>query len=189
MLRELFFHLIYYGRPVWDTGITPPELLHFIATHTSGRALDLGCGSGTNVITLAKSGWQTTGVDFSPRAIHLAKKKAKQNGVEVELIVDDVRQLRTISGSFDLILDIGCFHSLSPDSHVRYILNIQRLLNPQGTYLLYAFIVEPGSLGPGVTEESIRRLIQMFRLVNRQDGTDRGIRSSAWFTFQKLSMV
>ena len=43
----------------------------------TGRALDLGCGTGTNSIYLAQHGWETTGVDFVPRAIGIAKRKAE----------------------------------------------------------------------------------------------------------------
>jgi methylase of polypeptide subunit release factors len=74
MMRKLFFNLAYLQKPVWDTGISPPELLDFIANHNPGRALDLGCGTGTNSITLAKHGWEVTGVDFVKRAINLARR-------------------------------------------------------------------------------------------------------------------
>jgi len=75
MLRKLWFTRAYYKHPVWDTGTSPPELLSFIESHTPGKALDIGCGTGTNAITLAKSGWQVTGVDYVARAIRLAKKR------------------------------------------------------------------------------------------------------------------
>jgi len=186
MLRKLFFSLAYYQKPVWDTGISPPELLSFIATHTPGRALDAGCGTGTNVITLAKSGWQVTGVDFAPRAIQIAKKKAKQNRVEVDIRQDDVTRLDSLSDRFDLILDIGCFHSLSLKDHSKYIANIDRLLSSNGTYLVYLFFKDRiGDLGPGVTEGEIIQLLQVLKQIQRVDSTERGIRPSAWISFQK----
>ena len=52
-LRRLSFLLWYFRDPPWDTNISPPELLDFINRHPPGRVLDLGCGTGTNVITLA----------------------------------------------------------------------------------------------------------------------------------------
>jgi 2-polyprenyl-3-methyl-5-hydroxy-6-metoxy-1,4-benzoquinol methylase len=186
MLRKLFFTFIYYQKPVWDTGISPPELLNFIASHSPGTALDMGCGTGTNVITLAKAGWKSMGVDFAPQAIHLAKKKAKHNGVSINLRVGDVTRLDYITDSFDLILDIGCFHSLPPPSHKKYIRNIDRLLSSNGTYLLYAFIKNLEVFGPGATEDDLTYMSKHFQLINRQDGTDRGIRPSAWLTYQKF---
>ena len=66
LLRRLEFQYLYFHRPPWDTGMSPPELMEFIETHEPGRAIDIGCGTGTNVITLAKAGWQVTGVEFAP---------------------------------------------------------------------------------------------------------------------------
>ena len=45
----------------WDTQVTPPEVMEFIARTPPGKALDLGCGTGTNAITLARHGWQVDG--------------------------------------------------------------------------------------------------------------------------------
>jgi SAM-dependent methyltransferase len=186
MLRQLWFNLAYYQKPVWDTGITPQELQSFISSHVPGNAVDLGCGTGTNVITLAKYGWQVTGVDFAPRAIRIAAKKAKQNGVKVKFLLDDVTRLDSISESFDLILDMGCFHSLSPKYHSKYIANIDRLLATDGTFLLYVFYKNlVKDQGPGIIEDDINKLVQVLKLIHREDGTERGIRSSAWFSFQK----
>ena len=186
MLRKLWFNLAYFQKPVWDTGISPQELTSFIAAHQPGKALDLGCGTGTNVITLAKSGWHVTGVDFAPRAIRTAKQKAQRLGLDVELLVEDVTQLHSISDRFDLILDMGCFHGLNPKDHQKYLANIDRLLAPTGTYLLYVFfktLVE--EQGPGITENDISSLMQMLELTQRINGTERGIRKSAWLSFKK----
>ena len=186
MIRKLLFNLAYYQKPVWDTGISPQELTSFISTHSPGKALDLGCGTGTNVITLAKSGWQVTGVDFAPRAIRIAKQKAQHRGIKVELLVDDVTHLDSISGCFDLILDIGCFHSLPPKDHPKYVSNIDRLLAPTGAYLLYVFFkTQTVDQGPGVTENDMINLSKMLKLTHRMDSTERGVRQSAWFIFQK----
>ncbi len=183
-LRRLFFQLSYYQQPPWDTGISPPELLEFIAAHPPGRALDLGCGSGTNVITLAKHGWQVTGVDFAPKAIAMARKKARQAEVSVDLRVADVTRLKGISGRFDLVLDIGCFHSLSQEDKVTYASNLPGLLAPRGTFLLYAFFKNPGESGPGLLPEDVHLLSSHLRLIARKDGTERGLRKSAWFTYE-----
>ena len=186
MLQKLWFNLAYYRNPVWDTGISPQELMDFIASHIPGKALDLGCGTGTNVITLAKHGWEVIGVDFALRAISIAKKKAQQNNVAVDLRQEDVTQLNSIQGRFDLILDMGCFHSLPPDKRSSYILKINQLLSDSGTFLLYLFFTSsPVRYGPGASEEDIRFITHNLRVVERKDSTERNIRPSAWFTLQK----
>ena len=59
------------GAPRWDTGVTPPEVVEVFEGEDppSGRALDLGCGTGTNVLYLARHGFEVVGVDVSPLAI------------------------------------------------------------------------------------------------------------------------
>ena len=77
LFRRLLYNLWYYFHPPWDTGISPPELMDFIKSHPPERALDMGCGTGTNVITLAQHGWQAMGVDFTRRAIKLGRRKVR----------------------------------------------------------------------------------------------------------------
>ncbi len=185
MLRKLFFNLWYYLRPPWDTGITPPEVMSFIENHPPGRFLDLGCGTGTNVVTLARHGWEACGVDFVPRAIRIARRRARQAQVKVQFYVEDVTQLESITGKFDLILDMGCFHSLSPQGRLRYLDHLEDLLAPGGTYLLYVFFnTDPVTTGSGVTEADIEFISRRLKMIAREDSTERGMRPSAWLTYE-----
>jgi cyclopropane fatty-acyl-phospholipid synthase-like methyltransferase len=185
MLQRIRFALAYFGKPRWDTGISPPELIEFMASHPPRRALDLGCGSGTNVVTLAKAGWQVTGVDFVPRAILAARRKVRQAGAQADLRVGDVTRLDDIHGPFDLVFDLGCFHSLPPASRPAYLANLERLLAPEGTYLLYGFLPDANTPNqPGIKEAEISAFEDRLRLVKRVNSTDRGgTRPSAWFTW------
>ena len=189
MLRRLSFSLWYFRNPPWDSGISPPELLEFIQTHTAGKAIDLGCGTGTNVITLARAGWQVTGVDFAPPAIRMAKNKLKTSGVHADLQVGDVTKLRHISGPFDLALDLGCFHGLSQQGRQDYLTQLQRILAPNGFWLIYTFLA-PGTprSGHGLAEAEIESISAQLTLVSRRDGFDKRERPSAWFLFQENSI-
>ncbi|MFZ5855743.1 MAG: class I SAM-dependent methyltransferase [Chloroflexota bacterium] len=184
MIHRLRFWWMYLRRPPWDSGITPPELFQYIQTHPAGRAIDLGCGTGTNVLTLAQHGWQVTGVDFVPKAIRAAKNKTK-NIKNVDLHVGDATDLRGITGPFDLALDIGCFHGLENKS--KYLDELDRLLAPGGHWLMYGFM-RPNTLpsGPGLGAPDLDRIhARGFSLLSRTDGFDRRERPSAWFLFQK----
>jgi cyclopropane fatty-acyl-phospholipid synthase-like methyltransferase len=187
MLQNLFFHLMYWRKPPWDTGISPPELIAFIQSHPPGRALDLGCGTGTNVITLSKAGWEAIGVDFVGKAIRKARQKARLAGIQANFFIDDVTRLQNIKGSFDLILDIGCFHSLPMNNRPDYLKNLDRLLAPQGTYLLYAFLKENDQEDRGLGPADLQALDQRFCLVERQDGSERGLRPSAWLKYSRIT--
>ncbi len=187
LLRWWFDFKYRFSKPPWDSGITPPELVDEVASGEirRGSALDLGCGTGTNSIYLAKHGFQTVGVDFSSKAIGLARKKARQAGVGVDFYVNDVTVLDFLRGPFDLILDIGCFHSLDPDSRARYADTIARLTCPGSVYMLYAFEARPGRWrNIGISQQGVRRTFgTVFALHRLVEGQDRGENASAWYWF------
>ena len=185
-LRRLSFNLWYFLHPPWDSGISPPELMEFINDHHPGRALDLGCGTGTNVITLAQKGWAVTGVDFAPRAISIAQRKIRAAGVSAEVHVGDVTQLSGIEGPFDFILDLGCFHGLESKGKEKYLLQLDRVCNPSGMWLLYGFFKQLDKLsGPGLSAMDVDKVLERFELVSRKDGWDRRKRPSAYFLLKK----
>jgi ubiquinone/menaquinone biosynthesis C-methylase UbiE len=183
LIRRINFNLWYFSRPPWDSGISPPELFDFISKHPAGRAIDLGCGTGTNVITLAQNGWRVTGIDFVPRAIQIAQRKIKNTGLKVDLRVGDVTKLKGIDDQFDLALDLGCFHSIV--KRADYLTQLNRVLSPKGHWLLYGIFKSP-QFGHGFDEADIELIKgRGFRLLWRKDGMDRRERKSAWFLFQK----
>ena len=195
MFRRLAFNFWYFRKPPWDSGISPPELLEFIQTHPAGKAIDLGCGTGTNVITLAKAGWQVTGVDFAPRAIRMAKNKAKREKISADLRVGDATKLDNITERYDLALDIGCFHTLSQTGKLDYLNQLDHFLTPNGFWLIYGFFnpnpstssrQRPLQPAPGLAEAEIDMISSRFSLRSRQNGFDRRERTSAWFLFQKV---
>ena len=184
-LSRVFFWLMYLGDPPWDTGISPPELMIFIESHEPGRALDVGCGTGTNVITLAKHGWQVVGVDFVQRAVQAARRKIKRAGVDAEVQVADATKLAGIEGSFDLILDIGCSHVLKGEKQHAYLENLQRLLAHKGTYLAYAHKPTQPEEEHGLSEADIERYAAVLHLVHREDSSEKSGRPSVWLWFEQ----
>jgi cyclopropane fatty-acyl-phospholipid synthase-like methyltransferase len=187
-LRKLFFTYWYFREPPWDTNISPPELIGFLQQHPAGRAIDMGCGTGTNVITLAKYGWQAIGIEYVRKAVRTAKRKAQQANVRAEFQVGDVTNVNWVNKPFDLVLDIGCLHSLTPKSRKTYIQNLPKLLVPGGTFLLYSFIQHTDSNLAGLRESELEMILNHLDLVDRQDGQD-GDRPSGWFTYQKSSKI
>ncbi|MFM8322344.1 MAG: class I SAM-dependent methyltransferase [Chloroflexota bacterium] len=186
--RRLMFNLLYQRRPTWDSGITPPELVDFVAHTPPGRALDLGCGTGTNAVYLAQHGWQASGVDFASPAIRQARARARRAGAAVDFRQGDVTRLESLAGPFDLVLDIGCYHALNPDGQAAYRRGLARLLAPGGAYLLYAFLAQPdnpsASLAAGLDDAHLHLLQDGLQLISRQDGGDRG-RPSTWLRFRR----
>lgn len=62
---------------VWS-GRVNPTMSSLVADLTPGRALDLGCGEGGDVLWLARQGWQALGVDISETAVARARAHAAQ---------------------------------------------------------------------------------------------------------------
>lgn len=178
-LRRIYFNLAYLGHPRWDTYQSPPELLEFIQTHPPGRSLDLGCGTGTNLITLAQAGWSVIGVDFAPLATQIARHRLKKLGLPGMVLNSDVTNLPPLSPPYDLILDIGCYHNLDLIGRLVYHHNIERLLSPGGTWLLYLLHFGQ-NFSSGLQADDIATLLERFHLSQRQDGWD-GNRKSSWF--------
>lgn len=186
LLRRLEFQSWYFRQPPWDTGVSPPELLEFIWQHEPGRAIDIGCGTGTNVITLARAGWSVTGIDFAPRAIKIARQKARQAGVRAELLVRDAATLQGVTGPFDLALDLGCFHGIPQAGQRKYLEQLDRVLTPKGFWLLYSFLRLPHQAVTGLAEPDIDRILDQLTLLSRREGIDSGRgKASAWFLFQR----
>ena len=191
MLQRLIYNLWYYFRPPWDTGITPPEVVEAIEGPEAlapGRALDLGCGTGTNSLYLARHGWQVVGVDLSVTAIRKARRKAKEAGLPADFYIADVTRLDFLLPPFDMALDIGCFHALDAEGRVRYRDGLHRLLRPGARYMLYAFGPRQGRLMQmGITPDEVRQLFQPdFRLLRIEGGGDPSGPSAAWYWLERV---
>lgn len=59
-----------------------------------GRVLDLACGTGTFSLMLAKRGYDVVGVDLSEDMLTMAEEKARKDRVEIEFILQDMRELQ-----------------------------------------------------------------------------------------------
>ena len=87
---------------VWTS--TPNQfLVAAVAGLPVGRAVDLACGEGRNSIWLAETGWQVTGVDFSPVGLAKAKRLAHLRGVEVTWVESAVEHWMPPPEGFDLV--------------------------------------------------------------------------------------
>ena len=131
---------------------TPAELPFAILGDVTGkRIFELGCGDGGNAVLLALKGAQVVGIDVSPRAIEIAKNRARLHGVEdrtefhalpIEAYLDRPNK------KFDIICGFAVLHHLLPalDS----VLLSLKLLGHEETVYLFA---EPVS-----TSRVLRRL-------------------------------
>jgi SAM-dependent methyltransferase len=181
--KRIGYSILYRFSPPWDTGIPAPELVRTVAVLSPGRAIDLGCGTGTNLLYLAEHGWEVTGLDFAGRAIAAAKRKLGSR--PAALLIADVANLAALSlpGPYDLALDMGCFHSLIRADHIRYARGLAQWMKPGGVFLLYAWQpVFPGD-SRGVSREDVACCFGWdFQLFQYELGTGH---PSAWYYFKR----
>ena len=144
----IFRTLYRLGVTPWDSGVPPPELKELIEgpqARTPGKALDLGCGTGTNAIYMTQHGWDVTAIDFVPRAIATAKSKAAAAKVTPRLLVGDVTRLEELGvrDGFTLLFDLGCFHAIPPDRRDAYVAGTTKAATPGAVFLLWGFYRKP----------------------------------------------
>jgi SAM-dependent methyltransferase len=207
-LKRTAFNLVYLFHPPWDTGIPAPEIVRFIAgkappqknapqkyagqaghskkteCRQAGKALDLGCGTGTNLLYLAQHGWTVTGIDQAPLAIYKARRKLR--GVTKTLLVADVTKLAGLElpGPYDLGVDMGCFHTLAETGRSKYVKGVERWIKAGGILMIYAFQPVETSPTQGITREEMTAYFQDgFELINYEQGQGR---PSAWYYFKRL---
>jgi SAM-dependent methyltransferase len=105
-----------------------------------GRALDVGCGLGSEAAYLHVLGWRVVGLELSPVALNTA---AVRNPGPAYLRADLLRTPLK-SSTVDACLDRGCFQYLAARDRPRYAAELRRVLRPGGKLLLRASLYAAG---------------------------------------------
>ena len=153
------------GLTPWDNGQVPPELLALVEGpegRPAGRALDLGCGTGAQAVDLAQRGWQVTAIDNQPKALRAARRRAQESAVDVDWVRGDVGALRRsgLTGPYDLLYDLGCFHGLSAQARDAYARDTTALAAEDARLLMFGF--SPGRRGPAPSGVNAAELTERF---------------------------
>jgi len=145
--------------PPWDIGRPQPAFVRLAdAGALTGELLDAGCGTGEHTILASRHGARALGIDVSPRAIEMARRKAAERGVDTRFEVLDALHLVTLSAVFDTIIDSGLFHVFDDAARARYVTAVHAVLVPGGHLRLMCFSdCQPGEWGPRrVSEGELR---------------------------------
>ncbi|WP_381791390.1 class I SAM-dependent methyltransferase [Streptomyces niveus] len=174
------------GRPPWDSGVTPPELVALTEGPDAlapARALELGCGTGTNAVYLARHGWQVTAVDLVDRAVRQAREKADGAGAGVTVLCGDATRLDEVGvpGPYDLFFDLSCYCGIPPHRRDAYAAGLAERAAPGARLLMFGYGPEafddPIS---GVTADELRARFTGWQLVDVTPGTNTV--PTFWFT-------
>jgi ubiquinone/menaquinone biosynthesis C-methylase UbiE len=112
-------------------------LLGLLNIEMNGKILDMCCGTGRHSIELAKKGYEVTGVDFTNYYIETGKTKSEENGLEIEFIVDDMREFVRedyFHGAINCFTSFGFFENIDED--LQSLKNIHNSLKPGGKLLM-----------------------------------------------------
>jgi cyclopropane fatty-acyl-phospholipid synthase-like methyltransferase len=150
-----------------------------------GKALDLGCGSGTNIAYLARQGWQVVGIDFAFRAVEIARRRMAWEKLAGEVRFGDASRTAHHGNGYNLVLDIGCLHGLGDADRREYKTGLPDLLALGGSFLLYANLKEDHTGSIGLCENEIGDMTHLLRQVSRVDSIDRFNRRAVWIEFRR----
>ncbi|XP_058124447.1 EEF1A lysine methyltransferase 2 [Anopheles ziemanni] len=107
--------------------------------------IDLGCGNGMMLIELAREGYtKLTGIDYSPKAIELAKAICKDQSLAIDYKVVDLLSESEVNalGLFKVVHDKGTYDAISlhPDDAKTmrnlYIDHVHQMLTDDGLFIL-----------------------------------------------------
>lgn len=118
------------------------------------RVLEIGCGLGTDAVQFARAGAHYTGIDLTPRAISLARKRFSLLDLPGDLHVGDAEALDFDDDSFDLVYSHGVLHH-TPDIHAA-VKEISRVLRPGGRAVVMLY--HRRSLNHHIKVRLLRRL-------------------------------
>ncbi|MEU7929554.1 class I SAM-dependent methyltransferase [Micromonospora sp. NPDC049107] len=184
------------GTPPWDTGVTPPELVDLVEGRNAlppGRALELGCGTGTNAVYLARHDWEVAAVDLIDSAVDLAREKVAAAGVAVRVRHGDATRLDELDvpGPFDLFFDLSCYCGIPLHRRDAYAAGLTHRAAPGALLLMFGYGPEPldnptteiASWAAGVTADEVRARFPGWALVDVTPGTNAV--PTFWFTLRR----
>ena len=107
------------------------------ARYAGKRVLEIGCGTGTDLLQFARGGARVTGVDLTPRSIEIAQRRFEVYGQSGEFGLGDAEKLNFPDESFDVVYSFGVIHH-TPDTEAA-AREIHRVLKPGGKAIVMVY--------------------------------------------------
>jgi SAM-dependent methyltransferase len=135
---------------MFDPGVVEPAVDFLADLAGSGRALELGIGTGRIALPLAKRGVPVHGIDLSNAMV--ARLRAKPGGDDFGVTIGDFATT-SVEGSFSLAyLVFNTIGNLTTqEAQVACFRNVAAHLQPGGTFVIEVGVPELRRLPPGET--------------------------------------
>lgn len=122
----------------WEGASSGVErMVALMALQPDAAILDLCCGPGRHSLELARRGFRVTGVDRTKVYLDQARIQAAKEGLELELVQDDMRAFRrgeAFDGAINIYTSFGYFEDPTEDRQV--LINVHDSLKPGGVLLM-----------------------------------------------------
>jgi len=122
----------------WAEGRTEVEqAVALLGVEAPAAVLDLACGPGRHLLELGRRGFQVTGVDATAPLLEAAAGLADREGLDVELVHEDMRRFRR-DAAFDAVLSMATSFGYFEDplDDLRVLENVHGSLRPNGCLLM-----------------------------------------------------
>ena len=101
------------------------------------KVLEIGLGLGADHECFARAGADLHGIDLTPRAVEITRRRLEMQGLKSELRVGDAEALPYADRSFDLVYSWGVIHH-SPNT-AQAAREILRVLKPGGSFRVMVY--------------------------------------------------
>ena len=154
----------------WDKGEASPGLVDFLAAHPElkrGTVCVPGCGTGHDVRSWAKAGFDAVGYDVAPSAAQLGRERTAAARLTARFELGDF--LKDVPPFlFEWVFEHTLFCAIDLRDRDDYVKAVLRWLKPGGNYLAVNYLI-PDTDGPpfGTTrEELLKRFSPHFELLS-----------------------
>ena len=117
-----------------------PKLSAFLRKNEATKILDFSCGTGRNLIFMAREGFDAHGFDFSEYAVKACRQELRREGLRAEVRLCNAEAgLPYRSGSFDAVMIVRAMYQAKMETIRRLAEEVDRVTRKGGYVYLESY--------------------------------------------------